>query len=209
MSLITGSPAGTLTVSEDIYLTSSPSVYIQNYSAPLWYSPDSDGFYWQLTGTVAYPVYEIGCPSDMTFTENIVATDVLCDNVGVKATVQERQFVEFSFSFKSFFPYTITRFLLKGGAVVEATPTQKFGLGKINNNLFFHVWCPKVYDEDVGDYVGIMLHKCQFVDPWSIAMSFGNPWVASGLKLRAFADTTKPTAQQFGALIRSDKSVIT
>ena len=209
MSLTTGSPAGTIEVSEDIYLVGAPSVYIQDYSAPLWYSPDADGFYWQLTGTAAYNVYEIGCPTDLTFTENIVATDVLCDNVGVKSTVQQRQFVEFSFSFLSFFPFQVSRYLLKAGVVTETAPTQKMGLGKINNNLFFHVWCPQVYDEDVGDYVGIMLHKCQFVDPWSIAMTFGQPWTGSGIKLRAFADTTKPTAQQFGSLLRADSSVIT
>ena len=166
----------------------------------LWYSPDAGGFYWGLSGTSTYNVYEIGCPTDMTFTENIVATDVLCDNVGVKATVQQRQFVEFSFSFQTFFPFQILRYLLKGGAVTETAPTQKFGLGKINNNLFFHCYCPQIYDEDTGDYVWVMLHKCQFVDPWSIAMSFGNPWKGSGIKLRAFADTTKPAAQQFGML---------
>jgi hypothetical protein len=208
MSLITGNPAGTTEVSEDIYLVGAPSVYIQDYTAPLWYAPDAGGFYWGLTGTSTYNVYEIGCPTDMTFTENIVATDVLCDNIGVKATVQQRQFVEFSFSFQTFFPFQVLRYLLKGGAVTETAPTQKFGLGKINNNLFFHCYCPQIYDEDTGDYVWIMLHKCQFVDPWSIAMSFGNPWKGSGIKLRAFADSTKPAAQSFGMMGRLDASAI-
>jgi len=210
MALVTGTALGNIELSEDIYLEGAPNVYIQDYSAPLMYSPDSDSFYWQLTGTTSYPVYEIGCPKDMSFTENLTANDVLCDNTGVKATIQQRNFIEFSFSFHTFFPLQVSRFLLKGGAVTENTVnhTQKFGWGKINNNLFFHVYAPKVYDEDTGDYVWIHLHKCQFVDPWSITMAFGTPWAGTGVKLRAFADTTKPAAQIFGMFGRSDASVI-
>jgi len=54
----------------------------------------------------------------------------------------------------------------------------------------------------------IHLHKCKFVDAWTINMPFGNPWTLTGLKLRAFADTTKSTTQQFGVMLRSDASVI-
>jgi hypothetical protein len=57
--------------------------------------------------------------------------------------------------------------------------------------------------------VWIYLHRAQFVDPWTINMTFGSPWVATGLKLRAFVDTTKPAAQQFGMFGRSDLSVVT
>jgi len=38
-------------------------------------------------------------------------------------------------------------------------------------------------------------------------MTFGTPWTATGLKLRAFVDSTKPAAQQFGMFGRSDLSV--
>jgi hypothetical protein len=97
---------------------------------------------------------------------------------------------------------------MKLGTTTSASPLEYAPIGKINNNLFYHAWCPKVYDEDVGDYVGIMLHKCKFVDAWTLAMPFGDRWNLTGLKLRAFADTTKPAAQQFGVMLRSDLSAV-
>lgn len=209
MALVTGSPVGTIETQEDIYLEGAPTVYIQDWRATEWYHPDSDGFYWQLSGTSTYNVFEIGCVTDVSLTENLTMNEVLCDNVGVKDTVQQRNYFEFNLSIQSFFPFQVLRHLLGFGAVTETAPTQKMGMGKINNNQYWHVYAPKVYDEDVGDYVAIHLHKCKFVDAWTINMSFGTPWQATGLKLRAFVDSAKPAAQQFGVMIRSDASVIT
>lgn len=208
MSLITGTPLGSITTQEDLFVDSSPSIYFQNSTATPLFNPDADGFYWGLSGTTAYPVYEVGCPTDMTFSENITANDVLCDTVGVKATIQQRNFVEFTFTIQSFFPLSVLTKLLKGGAVTQTSPTQKFGFGPIDNSVFYHLYCPRVYDTTAADYVWLYFHKTQFVDAWSISMAFGTPWKLTGLKLRAFADGTKPSAQTFGMFGRSDLSVI-
>lgn len=208
MSLVTGTPVGNILAQEDIYFEGAPTIYIQQYEAPEWFSPDANGYHWGLTGTTTYPIYEIGCITDSSLTENLVSNDVLCDNIGVKDTVQQRNFVEFSFTIQSFLPLATLRHLLKFGVVLQAAPVEYMPIGKINNNLRYHAWCPKVYDEDVGDYVAIMLHKVKFVDAWTINMPFGNQWQATGIKMRAFADTTKPAAQQFGVWLRSDSSVI-
>lgn len=208
MTLVTGSPVGNLDVQESIYVDSAPSIYFQDYTASPLKNPDSDGFYWGMSGTVLYPAYEIGCPSDVSFSENITLNDVSCDTVGVVATTQQRNYLSLTFSVQSLFPLQTLRILLKGGAVTETAPTQKFGFGPINNSQFWHVYCPRVYNTDVGDYLWIDLPKCMFVDAWTIGMAYGTPWKVTGISLRAYADTTRPSAQQFGMFGRSDASVI-
>ena len=209
MALVTGSAVGTATTQEDIYLSNAPTFYIQDYAADPLYNPDADGFYWGITGTTAYPYYEVGCANDVSFTEDITINDVLCDNVGVKDTVQARNYVEFQFSLQSFFPLDVLRVILNFGVVTETAPTQKMGIGPINNNQYWHVYSPKVYDEDNGDYVWIYLHRAKFVEAWTINQTFGTPWQATGLRLRAFVDGNYPSAQQFGMWGRADASVIT
>lgn len=209
MALVTGTPLGTLTTMEDLFLEGAPTIYFQNSSAPPLFNPDADGFYWGLSGTSTYPVLEIGCPTDVSLTENLTMNDVLCDNLGVKSTIQQRNYFEFTVSTLSFFPLDVLSYMLKTGTMVETAPTQKIPLGKINNALYWHVYAPKVYDETAGDYVWFHFHKCQFVDAFTINMTFGTPWTATGIKLRAFVDATKPAAQQFGMMGRIDSSVIT
>jgi hypothetical protein len=209
MALVTGTPIGTLTTQEDLYIEGAPNIYFQDYNADPFYNPDGDGFYWFMSGTATYPVYEVGCPTDVSLTEDLTINDVLCDNVGVKDTVQQRNFVQFEFTIQSFFPYDVLRHLLAGGAVTETAPTQKFGMGTISQTQQWHVYCPKVYDVDAADYIWIWLNKAKFVEAWTINMSFGTPWQATGLRLRAYADTTKPQDQYFGMWGRSDASVIT
>lgn len=210
MTLVTGSPLGTLTTQESLYAYGAPNVYIQDATALPLYNPDAQSFYWGLSGTATYNVFEIGCPTDVSFSENLTITDVLCDNLGVVATVQQRNYVEFTMSVQSLFPLSTLRILLKGGANTQTTAnhTAKFGFGPIDNNQFWHLYCPKVYDETYGDYIWLYFHKCQFVDAWSIGMSWGNPWKLTGIKLRGYADSTKPSAQSFGMMGRSDLSVI-
>ena len=212
MSLITGSAFGTNAAGtasgayfaqEELYLEGAPTLFFQDYDAgPMYESP-----YWQISGTPTYPVYEVACITDVSFTEDITVNDVLCDNVGVRSTIQQRNFLEFSFSLQSFMPLTILDKILKGVDAVEASPIEYLELGSIDNTKYWTFWCPKVYDTSVGDYIGIQLHKAQFVDPFSIDMTFGQPWKANGLKIRAFIDTTK-TPDQFCTIIRSDLSVI-
>jgi len=209
MALVTGTPLGTLNTMEDLFLEGAPTIYFQNASAPPLFNPDADGFYWGISGTVTYPGYEIGCPTDVSLTENLTMNDVLCDNVGVKSTIQQRNYFELTVSVRSFFPLDNLAYLLNFGPMVETAPTQKVPLGKINNNLYWHVYAPKVYDEDVGDYVWFYFHKCQYVDAFTINMTFGQPWTATGIKLRAFVDSTMPAAQQFGMMGRADASVVT
>jgi hypothetical protein len=208
MTLVTGTPIGTIETQEDIFLEGAPTIYFQDANAPV--SVDTNGFYWKISGSATYPIYEVGCPTDVVFSENLTMNDVLCDNVGVKAVVQQRNYFEFTFSIQSFFPLQVLTNLLNGGTVVEDTVThvQLMPLGKINNDQFWHLYAPKVYNELVGDYVWIYLSKTQFVDAFSIAMTLGTPWKATGLKMRAFADTTKPAQQLFGVFGRSDASVI-
>lgn len=208
--LMTGTPLGSTTSSEDIYLDGAPTIYVQDNEADPLKSPDSDGFYWGMSGTSSYPAIEIGCISDVSLGEDLSMSDVLCDNVGVKDTVMSRNYVEFTFTVMSLFPFDVLTEILKGGEVTEnATEhTQKFGLGTIDNQQFWMVYAPKVYDEDVGDYVAIHMHKSKFVDSFEIDMPFGDQWSVGGITLRAFADTDKPTAQQFATVIRADASVI-
>lgn len=208
MALTTGSPVGNLDTMEEIYLDGAPYIYFQDATADPLFNPDASGFYWNLSGTTTYPVYEIGCPTDVTFTENLTVNDVMCDTVGTKATIQQRNYVEFAYTLQSFFPFQALRLMLKMSAVTDQSPKSMMGIGPVNNTLYYHVYCPKVYNTDVGDYIWLYFHRAQFVDPFSIAMTFGTPWKATGLKLRAYADTTKPEAQRFGMFGRSDVSVV-
>ena len=208
MALVTGTPIGNLDTQEDLFLESAPSIYFQDNRADPLNNPDADGFYWGLSGTTTYPAFEVGCPLDVSFQENVTINEVLCDNVGVKDTVQQRNYVDLVFTVKSFFPFQTLTKLLKTGAVTETAPTQKFGIGKIDNTIFWMVYAPKVYDESVGDYVWIHLHRAKFVDAWTINMPYGDSW-NFGVTLRGHADTTKAASMQFGMWGRSDASVIT
>ena len=210
MSLTTGTPEGNVLTQEDLYLEGAPTVFIQSYDASLLNNPDEDGFYWGLSGTSENPVYEIACLSDVSLTEDVTLNDVLCDNVGVKDTIQQRNSVEFQFAVKSFFPLTNMSQLLNLGTVTQNTGegTEKVGIGKINNQKFWHVWSPAVYNEEVGDYIAVHFHRAKFVEAWTIDMPFGEQWTANGIRLRAYADTNYPSAQQFGMILRNDPSVI-
>lgn len=210
MALVTGTPLGSISTSESIYLEGAPTIYLQDYNANPLNAPDGDGYYWGMSGTSSYPVYELGCITDVSLTENLTLNDVLCDDLGVKDTVQQRNYIEFTFSLQAFFPFSVFRHLLKGGsAPTDSAPTSKFGIGKINNAQAWMVYTPKVYDEDVGDYIWFHLHRCKITDAFTINMPFGSNWQMTGLRLRAYVDSTKPAAQQFGMMGRADASVIT
>lgn len=209
MALVTGTPLGTITTSEDLFPESAITLWIQNASAAPFNNPDADGFYWGMSGTATYPVKEIGCLSDISFTEGITANDILCDNAGVKAHIQQRNYVEFQMTVKTVFPLQILSDILNGGAVTETSPTQKFGFGPIDNTRFWHVYGVRVYSDTAGDYVWYYFHKAQFVGAFNITMPQGDGWAVQGISLRAFADTTYPSAQIFGMMGRSDLSVIT
>ena len=207
MPLITGTPLGTINSQDEIYLESSPYIYFQDASQVPLFNPDGDGFYWGLTGTVTYPVYNLGCINDVSLTEDITINNIRCDTVGDKSVVQKRNYVEFVFTLQTMFPLTELRHLLGLSVVTVSGAIEKVGIGSINNNLFYHVYAPKVYDDDVGDYVLFHLHKAKPVDAWTIAMGVDG-WKITGLKFRAFADDTKPDAQKFGVVIHADSSAV-
>jgi hypothetical protein len=207
MPLITGTPTGDLDNQEEIYLSDAPYLYIQDYNADPLNNPDADGYYWGMSGTSTYPVKALGCPSDVSLTEDVTVNQIRCDNIGDKDSVQRRNFVDFVFTLSTPFPLTTLRYILSMSIPTVGTGTEKMGIGGINNNQKFMLYAPKVYDEDTGDYLLVHLHKCKFVDAWTIGMG-ADGWKITGLKLRAYADDTKPAGQKFGVIVRADASAL-
>ena len=208
MALTTGTPLGNIIAQEDTYIEGAPYIYIQDYTANPLFNPDADGYYWGMSGTTPLPVKNLGCVLDVSLTEGLTMNDVRCDTVGVKDTIQRRDYVELTLTISSLFPLSVEADLMNVSAAKVSTGLEKFGIGPINNNKHFMVYMPKVYDEDTGDYLVIHLHKAKFVDAWTVNMKSGEPWQLTGLKIRAYADTTKPSPQMFGTFIRSDKSAL-
>lgn len=209
MALVTGTPLGNIQTAEDLFPDSAPTLWFQDYNATPLNNPDADGFYWGLSGTTTYPAYEVGCLTDISFTEGLTANDVLCDNVGVKATIQQRNYVEFQLTVQTIFPLQTLSKILKGGTVTETAPTQKFGFGPVDNTLYWMVYGVRVYSDVAGDYVWYHINKAQFVNAFTINMAFGQNWQVAGIAMRGFADTSKPSDQIFGMMGRADASVIT
>lgn len=207
--LVTGIPVGNIDAQEEIYLEGAPYLYFQDATATPLNNPDSDGYYWNLSGTSTYPVFRIGCIQDVSMTEGLTINQVRCDTVGDKATIQRRDYIEFSFSFSSLLPFETLRHMLNlGSAPTTGTGKQKLGIGSINNNQFYHFYAPKVYDDVNGDFVAFHLHRAQFVDAFTVNMRAGEPWMVEGVKIRAYADETMPVAQKFGTIIRGDLSAL-
>jgi hypothetical protein len=208
MSLITGSPLGTIVAQDEIYVEGAPWIYYQDYNAPELWNPDGDGFYWGLSGTTAYPVYSLACYEDVALSDDLTVNAIRCDKVGDKAVIQKRNHLVFTFALSSLFPLVTTAPIIRGGTVTAAGDWEKMGLGTINNNKYYHIYLPKVYDEDAGDYVAITLHRAQFVDAWTIAMVSGNKWMLGGIAAWALADDTKPSGQEFATIIRFDTDAL-
>jgi len=203
--LITGAPLGVIDAQEEIYIEGSPYIYFQDADAPLLWNPDASGFYWGLSGTSTYPISRVGCNMNVSLSEGLTVNQIRCDTVGDKGTIQRRDYLELSFDFSSIMPLSIAKDLLKFGAsVTSGSGFEKVGIGRINNNTYFHAYLPRVYDTDAGDYIAMTFHRAQFVDAFTINMNGGEPWAVSGLKLRAYADETKPASQLFATVIRFD-----
>lgn len=207
--LVTGVPVGTIVAQEELYIEGAPYIYFQDATANPLNNPDSDGYYWNLSGTSSYNVYRVGCIQDVSLTEGLTINQVRCDTIGDKATIQRRDYLEFNFSFTSLFPLTaLSKLLNLGATVTSGTGKEKVGISSINNNQFYHFYCPKVYDEQNGDFIALHIHRGQFVDAFTINMRSGEPWMVEGIKVRAYADETKPAAQKFGVFIRGDASAL-
>jgi hypothetical protein len=207
-TLITGTPVGNLQTMDEIYVEGAPYIFIQETSANPLKNPDANGFYWGLSGTTAYPVYELGCLTDVAFTEGLTMGQIRCDQDGDRGVVQRRDYIEITFTLSNIFDLATLRHIMNLSAVTSGSGLETVGIGAMNNSRYYMVYCPKVYDPDTGDYVMFHFHRAQFVDAPTINMKGGEPWTITGLKLRAFADTTKATAQKFGVIMRADPSGI-
>lgn len=207
MALVTGTPKGTITSQEELYLEGAPYLYFQDATANPLFNPDANGFYYGLSATATYPVYQIGCPEGVTLTEGITMTDIQCDNIGVKNTIQRRNFIDLTLTVRSMFPLTVMRHMLNLGMPTTGTDYETVPIGGINNLKFYMVYAPKVYDDDAGDFILFHFHRCKFVDAWTIGLALDG-WNVTGIKIRAFADEAKPDVQKFGVIRRSDVSAL-
>jgi hypothetical protein len=208
MGLLTGTPVGTIISQDEIYVEGAPYLYFQSYSATELHHPDTDNFYYGLSGTATYPVYNVGCFQDMSLADNVTMNMIRCDHIGDKDAIEKRNHLEITLTISTLLPLPTLKYILKGSTVTETGDFEKMGLGQISNSRYVHVYMPKVYDEDAGDYLIFHLHKCKFVDAWTINFRQGQEWQLTGVKLMAFADDTKPSNQLFGTIIRYDPSAI-
>ena len=205
-TLVTGTPSGNIVTQENTFLEGAGNLYVQDYRTNTLYNPDAQGFYWGLSGTVTYPVFEIGCVENVSITENLTMNDVRCDVIGVVDTIQKRNYIEFNVEIKTFFPLSVLRHWLKIGPVSSGTGYEKAGLGQINNAQYYHLYSPKVYDESTASWLMFYLNRCKFVDAWTINERYGDAWNITGLKVRGFADPSRPAAQIFGTIARFDNA---
>jgi len=208
MAILTGVPLGSIVSAEEIYIEGAPYIYFQDSGASLLNNPDAQGYYWGLSGTSTYPVYALGCVRDVKLSENVTMNDVRCDNVGVKDTVQKRNYLEFDITILTILPLSQLAKMLNLSTASSGTGYETVGIGQINNAVSYHVYAPKVYDEDTGDLLIFNLHKAKFVDAWTIDFKYGDSWTITGIKLRAYADDTKPSGQTFGVIKRLDPSAL-
>jgi len=208
MALITGAAVGNVDTQESIVIEGAPYFYYQDYTANPLNNPDGDGYYWGLSGTTTYPAYLLGCVTDIALGEDVTMNAVRCDTEGDKSSVQKRNHLEFTLTIQHLLPLLNTYHLMKASVPTYSADVEKMGIGAINNNRYYHVYAPKVYDEDSGDLLIFHLHRCQFVDAWSLQMRSGDAWQLTGLRIRAHWDSTMPAGQEFATVIRADPGAI-
>ena len=206
----TATSVGTQTTMESIYLSDAPEVWIQDTDGAYRFGPDSDGFYWGLSGTASFPAIKLGCFTDFVFGDDVVMNDVICDASGVEAVIQSRQSVHVNFTLESLFPLSVLTSLLRLGVVTANTTddAEKVGIGdSTRKNEYWRMYFSRVYDPDTNDFVSVTIHKGQFVDAWEVAAPYGDKWTIP-LKFRGLADSSKPAAQKFATIVRVDPSVL-
>jgi hypothetical protein len=207
MPLVTGTPIGNLLSQEEKYLEGAPYLYLQDYRAGPANNPDVNGYYWNMSGTTTYPIYSLGCIQDVKLSENVTLNLIRCDTVGDKAAIQKRNYLQIDFTLVSLLPLTITAVLMNMFNSTVVSGREYAGISKINNNIFYQLYAPKVYDEVAGYWIMMHLHKCQITGDftWDLAL---NGHKLTGLKVTAFIDETKPANQFFGVLARFDKNAL-
>lgn len=207
-SLVTGSAVGNVISQEELYLEGSPYIYFQDNRANPLFNPDGQTYYWGLSGTTTYPAYLLGCIQDVSLTQGLTMNDVRCDTIGVKDTIQKRDYVEFDLTILSQLPLTVIRHVMNLSVPSTGTGFETVGIGQINNSVFYHVYAPKVYDDSAAGWLMFYLHRAKFVDAWTLNMRYGDSWSLTGVKLRAYADDTKPANQIFGVIRRADPDLV-
>ena len=209
MALVTGSASGVIVSQAEIYLEGAPNVYWAAYEAAYLKGPDSDGYYWGLSGTTALKVYQLGCFESVTLGDNTDINNLRCDTVGDKDVIQKRNHMELKFTLKSFLPLTTIQAVLNGSPVTTnvGEHTEKMGLGVIDNSKYYKIYLPRVYDETAGDFVSITGHRCKFVGGGDWSMSYGNVW-SMPITIWLLADESLPSGQQFATVLRSDASAL-
>jgi len=207
VALITGSAQGSLTSQEEIYLEGAPTIYYADERGDPLFNPDGEGYYYGLTGTATYPAKGLACVTEVSFKDNVTANDIRCDTVGIKGQIQRRDSVELTFSAQTFFPLSIFAEINNFSTAKVSTGFEKVGIGVIDNNQYWMVYCPKVYDTETGDYLLIHLHKAQFVEHGEIQMRYGEPWIQQ-FTVRGFANDSYPDSMLFGTIMRVDPSAL-
>lgn len=208
MALVTGSASGNVTSMEELYIEGAPYIYFQDYRATPKFNPDAAGYYWGMSGTSTYPAHLLGCIRSVSLTEGVTMNDVRCDTVGVKDTIQKRDYVEFNLEIISQFPLSVLRHMLNLSPATVGTGVESVGIGQIDNTQSYMVYAPKVYSDTDADWLMFHLNKAKFVDAWTLNFTYGEAWNVSGLKLRAYYDDTKPAASAFGTIKRFDTSAL-
>ena len=208
-TLITGSAEGNVITQEELYLEGSPYIYFQDSQADPLYNPDGQDYYWGLSGTATYPAYLLGCIQDVSLTQGLTMNDVRCDTVGVKDTIQKRDYVEFNLTILSQMPLTVLRHVLNLSSPSTGSGYETVGIGQINNDQHYHVYAPKIInpDDTPASWLMFYLHKAKFVDAWTLNMVYGGSWTLTGIKLRAYANDSYPSNQLFGVIKRFDSAL--
>lgn len=199
MPLVTGSPVGNVVSQSEIYLEGSPYLYIQDYRATPLNHPDANGYYWNLSGTTTYPIYSLGCIQDTKLTEDVTLNMIRCDTVGDKAAIQRRNFLTVEFQLNSMLPLSVTKVLMNMFDSTTVTGKEFVGISKVNNNIYWQLYAPKVYDEVAGYWIMAHFHRCQITGNFTWDMNI-NGHKLTGIKVTALIDETKPSNQLFGVL---------
>lgn len=209
MALATGTPLGNIDSQEDTYIEGAPYIYFQDYRANPLFNPDAQTYYYGLSGTSTYPAYNLGCVQNVSLTEGLTMNDIRCDTIGVKDTIQKRDYVEFQLEILSQLPITVLRHIMKlGSAPATGSGYETAGISRIDNSQKYMVYAPAVYNESAAGWLLFHLHKAKFVDAWTLNMRYGDSWQLTGLKIRAYADDTKPANQIFGVIKRIDLAAL-
>jgi hypothetical protein len=217
MPLITGTPEGNiLTPDANLFVDTPPVIYFQDKltaagaTVGLLNNPDSDGFFWNLSGTTANPVFEVGCYEGLTIVDGRELNMIRCDTDGDVGAVQRRNSLTINFTLKQLFSFNKLAHMLNWSLPITSTAgaTEKVGIGTIDNQKRYYAYLPTVYDPATGDFLSITAHNVQFTTAWTWTFVYANPSNVP-ITMTCFADTSRVDAQRFATVIRADPSDIT